>query len=105
MTTVMVNKDNEAYLECYPGARTDGIRDYLNYVIKEDKFWKTGNVYGATIADQTKAKQKLNELLGGEITMEDILERPDKVQAFLNMLPENILVEIINDGGTDKENR
>jgi hypothetical protein len=85
--------------------RACGLVDYMNYVINSDKFWKEGGIYYATPEDQIEAKQKLHELFGSEVTMEDVLERSYDVKAFLDILPTHIVSEIINDGGTDRENR
>jgi hypothetical protein len=105
MTAAIVHNGSGAHVECYPSWYTDQIRDYLNYVITKDKFWAPGNVYEVTQADQIKARQKLNELFAGEVTMKDILERHDDVMTLLDSLPANIKVEIIDDGGTANENR
>jgi hypothetical protein len=94
-----------AYFTFIRYERACDIVAYMNYVIDSDKFWEEGGYYGASPEDQIEAKQKLYELFGAEITMEDVLKRSHDAQTLLNTLPENIIVEIINDGGTDRENR
>jgi len=69
----------------------------LNYVVNNGESWIRIPFSFINPSELVTAKEKLYELFGGEVTINDVLERSKDVQDLLSEIPPDVITHIFHD--------